>query len=133
MDPFKQHVYSQQRVVYLLYLRSRKFPRGHKTSTHLRQGYAVTHSASSGAISSSLSLELERRRSARQAFLAFGLSFGWMCVCMSRVYVLRWTQAGSIHSGGQFNSDSENNSENTSELLDMSKLEIFDFFYITFW
>ena len=27
--------------------------------------------------------------------------------------------------GGQFNSDSENNSENPSEFLDMSKLEIF--------
>ena len=31
-------------------------------------------------------------------------------------------------SGGQFNSDSENNSENPSEFLDMSKLKIFDFF-----
>ena len=36
-------------------------------------------------------------------------------------------------SGAQFNSNSENNSENPSELLDMSKLKIFEFFYITFW
>ena len=33
---------------------------------------------------------------------------------------------------GQFNSDSENNSENPPEFLDMSKLKIFEFFIYLF-
>ena len=50
-----------------------------------------------------------------------------------RAKLRRLVQSCLSIGGGQFNSDSENNSENPSEFLDMSKLKIFEFFYITFW
>ena len=43
--------------------------------------------------------------------------------CLALVFILCLQSTGA-----QFNSDSENNSENPSEFLDMSKLKIFEFF-----